>query len=78
MNQEELRNKLICVVENGLVAKIIAQKTKIPPDVLSRFKNGKDYKEDLIKKIAEQEYKNGTIIKKCYEAMMSYNVEITD
>lgn len=38
----------------------------------------KDYKEDLIKKIAEQEYKNGTIIKKCYEAMMSYNVEITD
>jgi len=38
----------------------------------------KDYKEDLIKKIAEQEYKNGAIIKKCYEAMMSYNVEITD
>lgn len=41
MNQEELRNKLICVVENGLVAKIIAQKTDIPQDVLSRFKNGK-------------------------------------
>ena len=41
MNQNDLRNKLICVVENGLVAKIIAQKTEIPPDVLSRFKNGK-------------------------------------
>ena len=41
MNQNDLRNKLICVVEIGLVAKIIAQKTEIPPDVLSRFKNGK-------------------------------------
>ena len=41
MNQTDLRNKQICVVENGLVAKIIAQKTDIPQDVLSRFKNGK-------------------------------------
>lgn len=41
MNQTDLRNKLICVVQNGLVAKIISQKTKIPPDVLSRFKNGR-------------------------------------
>ncbi len=41
MNQNDLRNKLICVLENGLVAKIIAQRTEIPPDVLSRFKNGK-------------------------------------
>ncbi len=41
MNQTVLRNKLICVLENGLVAKSIAQKTEIPQDVLSRFKNGK-------------------------------------
>lgn len=41
MNQTDLRNKLICVIENGLVAKIIAQSTDIPQDVLSRFKNGK-------------------------------------
>lgn len=41
MNQTELRNNLICVIDNGLVAKIIAQKTKISQDVLSRFKNGK-------------------------------------
>ena len=41
MKQNDLRNKLICVLENGLVAKIIAQRTEIPPDVLSRFKNGK-------------------------------------
>ena len=43
MNQTDLRNKLIYVIENGLVAKIIAQKTDIPQDVLSRFKNGKVY-----------------------------------
>lgn len=41
MNQTDLRTKLIYVIENGLVAKIIAQKTDIPQDVLSRFKNGK-------------------------------------
>lgn len=41
MNQTDLRSKLLYVVENGLVAKIIAQKTDIPTDVLSRFKNGK-------------------------------------
>ena len=41
MNQIDLRNKLIYVIKNGLVAKIIAQKTDIPQDVLSRFKNGK-------------------------------------
>ena len=41
MNQTDLRNKLLSVLENGLVAKSIAQKTEIPPDVLSRFKNGK-------------------------------------
>ena len=40
MNQIDLRNKLIYVIKNGLVAKIIAQKTDIPQDVLSRFKNG--------------------------------------
>mgnify|MGYP004594237933 CR=1 FL=1 len=41
MNQEELRKKLIYVTDNGLVAKAISQKAQIPPDVLSRFKNGK-------------------------------------
>lgn len=41
MSQNDLRNMLICVLKNGLVAKIIAEKTSIPPDILSRFKNGK-------------------------------------
>lgn len=35
-------------------------------------------KEMQIKQIAKIEYNNGNITKKCYEAMMSYKVEITD
>ena len=38
----------------------------------------KNFKENLIKKIAQEEYENGNIIKKCYDAMMNYQVEITD
>lgn len=38
----------------------------------------KEYKENLIKQIAQEEYKKGTITKRCYEAMMNYEVEITD
>lgn len=40
MNQEELREKLNCIIANGLVAKVIAKKTGIGTDYLSRFKNG--------------------------------------
>lgn len=35
-------------------------------------------KEKYIKQIAQEEYKKGNIIKRCYDAMMSYEVEITD
>lgn len=38
----------------------------------------KNYKEQLIKKIAKIEYLNNRITKKCYEAMNNYVVEITD
>lgn len=38
----------------------------------------KKYKEDLIKQVARMEYFNGNITKKCYEAMMNYEVEIAD
>ena len=38
----------------------------------------KDFKEKQIKEIAEEEYSKGTIIKRCYDALMSYEVEITD
>jgi hypothetical protein len=38
----------------------------------------KQYKEKLIKQVAQIEFDNGNITKECYEAMMNYEVEITD
>lgn len=38
----------------------------------------KTYKEQQIKQIATEEYNKGNIIKQCYEAMMSYSVDIDD
>jgi len=35
-------------------------------------------KEDIIKQVAQTEYSNGNITKECYDAMMKYEVEITD
>lgn len=42
------------------------------------FQAYKIYKENIIKQVAEEEYRNGNITKQCYEAMMKYEVEITD
>lgn len=42
------------------------------------FSNYKIEKEKLIKQIAQEEYDKNNITKKCYEAMMNYEVEITD
>ena len=42
------------------------------------FQAYKKYKENLIKQIAEIEYDKGNITKQCYDAMMNYQVEITD
>lgn len=38
----------------------------------------KNYKENLIKQVAQEEYDKGNITKRCHEAMMNYEVEITD
>lgn len=38
----------------------------------------KPHKEDLIKQVAQIEHDKGNITKKCYEAMMNYQVEIED
>lgn len=52
---------------------------------LGRFHNAEDafycykeFKEEIIKETATQEYSKGTITKRCYDAMMNYEVEITD
>lgn len=38
----------------------------------------KQFKESVIRKVAEEEYKKGTITKRCYQAMIQYEVDITD
>ena len=38
----------------------------------------KEYKERIIKEVAQEEYDKGNITQQCYEAMMNYKVEITD
>lgn len=38
----------------------------------------KPYKENIIKKVAQIEYDKGNITEICYNAMMNYEVEITD
>lgn len=38
----------------------------------------KEYKENLIKQVAQEEYNKGNITKECYKAMINYEVEITD
>lgn len=43
MNQEELRFKLINIVDSGLHARAIAKKTDITYDILAKFKQGKLY-----------------------------------
>ena len=50
--------------------------------IYSTFKQAfnayKIFKENIIKQVAEIEYKSGNITKQCYEAMMNYEIEITD
>ena len=47
-------------------------------DVQTAFNKYKEVKEKYIKDVAKQEYNRGTITLKCYQSMMSYEVEITD
>lgn len=42
------------------------------------FQLYKQHKENLIKQVAQIEYDKSNITKKCYQAMMDYEVEITD
>ena len=42
------------------------------------FQSYKFHKENLIKQVAQAEFSNGNITEKCYNAMMNYEVEITD
>lgn len=46
-----------------------------PEEAFFAYKN---FKEKHIKQVAQEEYDQGNITKRCYEAMMIYIVEITD
>lgn len=45
---------------------------------MEAFEAYKIYKELIIKQVAKEEFDIGNITKKCYDAMIHYEVEITD
>lgn len=45
---------------------------------MTAFQAYKKRKEEIIKQVAQVEYSNGNITERCYDAMMRYEVEITD
>ena len=61
---------------NQLLNKEIHLGSYSTPD--EAFQAYKQYKENYIKQIAQEEYEKGNITKRCYEAMLNYKVEITD
>jgi hypothetical protein len=48
---------------------------KDPKDGFIAYKNKK---EEIIKRIASEEFSKGNITKRCYDAMMTYEIEISD
>lgn len=48
---------------------------KTPEDAFEQYKKDKEM---IIKRVAQDEFSKGTITKQCYDAMMKYEVEITD
>lgn len=51
---------------------------KICDTLEEAFQTYKQYKESYIKQVAQDEYDKENITKQCYDAMMNYEVEITD
>ena len=43
MDQEELREQLLCIIDSGLNARAIAKHTNITYDILAKYKQGKLY-----------------------------------
>ena len=70
-------NKYVAICANPYYKKIIHLGYYSTPE--DAFYYGyKPYKENLIQKIAQNEYNQGNITERCYNAMMNYEVEITD
>lgn len=62
-----------CSIQNGKRLHLGSYST--PEQAFLAYKR---CKESIIKKVAEEEYAEGNITKRCYDAMMCYEVEITD
>jgi hypothetical protein len=69
-------DKYVAQCTNSIIGKSI--RIGLYDSAIEAFEAYKKYKENLIKEIADIEYKNGTITKKCRDAMYSYIVEIDD
>lgn len=69
-------NKFYARCHNPLINKRERLKLCLTPE--EAFLTYKQYKENLIKQIAQIEFDRGNITKRCYDAMMKYKVEITD
>ena len=61
---------------NPIINKEVYLGTYYSPE--EAFQVYKSYKESIIKQVAQLEYSKGNITEKCYNAMMKYEVEITD
>lgn len=66
----------VSMVKNGKVYRRTEGRYPTPEDAF--YLGYKPCKERYIKKVAQEEYGLGNITKRCYEAMMKYEVEITD
>lgn len=69
-------NKFRARFNNMLLGKLeIIGDYNTPEEAFQAYKHRK---ESYIKQVAQEEYAKGNITKKCYDAMMNYEVEITD
>lgn len=70
--------KFAAYCKNYLIDKRYHKFLGIHETIEEAFNAYKQYKENLIKQVAEIEYKIGNITEKCYQAMLNYAVEIDD
>lgn len=71
-----IKNKYVVNYRNG--HEDISRPSGYFSTINEAFEAYKEYKENVIKQVAQKEFDDGNITSGCYEAMMKYNVETTD
>ena len=74
---EKINNKFRTTMVYNAITKE-AKRSHLLDSQEEAFFTYKKYKEDVIKQVAKFEYDKGNITKVCYDAMMSYEIEIDD